>query len=103
MTGYLYLDDDRAPLQLELHVIRREADEEEANEVESGEEDAGDENRNEEENAGAGNVDEAGDPDPGRAVVGFQFLGMRESKRRRIMKALFREYRRQRRAGRESS
>jgi c-di-GMP-binding flagellar brake protein YcgR len=67
MTGFLYLDDDRGPLELELHVIRRE------------ERDEGD-----------------------RALVGFRFLGMREAKRRRIMKALFREYRRQRRAERES-
>jgi len=62
-TGYLYLDDGRGPLELDLLAVRREEPDDEPT-----------------------------------ALVAFRFLEMRESKRQRIMRALFREYRRQRRA-----
>jgi c-di-GMP-binding flagellar brake protein YcgR len=61
LTGYLYLDDGRGPLDLDLLVLRRQDDEAEESEV---------------------------------ALVAFRFLEMRESKRQRILRVLFREYRR---------
>lgn len=61
-TGYLYLDDARGPLELDLLALRRQEP----------------------------------DDDP-VGLVAFRFLEMRESKRQRILRALFREYRRQRR------
>jgi c-di-GMP-binding flagellar brake protein YcgR len=61
-TGYLYLDDARGPLELDLLVLRRQESDDEP-----------------------------------VALVAFRFLEMRESKRQRVLRALFREYRRQRR------
>jgi c-di-GMP-binding flagellar brake protein YcgR len=59
-TGYLYLDDARGPLELDLLALRRQDLDDEL-----------------------------------VALVAFRFLEMRESKRQRILRALFREYRRQ--------
>ena len=135
LTGYLYLDDARGPLELDLLVVRRDepgswtdSDEDEPRgNPETGsapeargsgrDEDsrgsdrsiAGDRSRKSgrvidghfRERAKSGD-DDGSDEVGGSAGeligrVAFQFLELRESKRQRILRALFREYRRQRR------
>jgi c-di-GMP-binding flagellar brake protein YcgR len=60
LPGYLYLDDERGPLEVELLVVRRE------------------------------------DEDTDEPVEAFSFLRLRERNRQRILRRLFREYRRER-------
>lgn len=60
LPGYLYLDDDRGPLEVDLLVVRRE------------------------------------DEDTDDPCAAFAFIRLRDRHRQRILRRLFREYRRQR-------
>lgn len=104
LTGYLYLDDARGPLELDLLVLRRQTSELESRPPESdvtlgSDGDDSSECSREEAETGPETGSEVGSETGSETVtlVAFRFLEMRESKRQRIMRALFREFRRERR------
>lgn len=106
LTGYLYLGDTRGPLELDLLVLRRQEGGPAADfevrlaDARGPAEPAG--NLADSQPEPLCTRDDEDATDETITLVAFRFLEMRESRRQRILRALFREFRRRRRQSSES-